>query len=45
MVNDFITDWSHAAEGTIRVLQSLSDEKLDQAIIEGIVRSGGWDGI
>lgn len=43
MVNDFITDWSHAAEGTLRVLQSLSDEKLDQAIIEGH-SSLGWLG-
>ena len=43
MINDFITDWSHAAEGTLRVLQSLSDEKLDQAIIEGH-SSLGWLG-
>ena len=44
MVNDFITDWSHAAEGTLRVLQSLSDEKLDQAIVEGHSTLGwlGW---
>ena len=43
MINDFITDWSHAAEGTLRVLQSLSDEKLDQAIVEGH-SSLGWLG-
>lgn len=43
-VNDFITDWSVAAEGTLRVLQSLTDEKLDQAIIEGHSTLGwlGW---
>ena len=43
-VNDFITDWSVAAEGTLRVLQSLSDEKLDQAIVEGHSTLGwlGW---
>lgn len=43
-VNDFIVDWSVAAEGTLRVLQSLSDEKLDQAIVEGHSTLGwlGW---
>ncbi|WP_277586631.1 DinB family protein [Psychrobacillus antarcticus] len=43
-VNDFIADWSVAAEGTLRVLQSLSDEKLDQAIVEGHSTLGwiGW---
>lgn len=43
-VNDFITDWSVAAEGTLRVLESLSDEKLDQAIVEGHSTLGwlGW---
>lgn len=35
VVNDFIADWSVASEGTLRVLHSLSDEKLDQAIVEG----------
>ena len=43
-VNDFITDWSVAAEGTLRVLQSLTDEKLDQAIVEEHSTLGwlGW---
>lgn len=43
-VNDFITDWSDAAEGTLSVLQSLTDEKLDQAIVEGHSTLGwlGW---
>lgn len=43
-VNDFIEDWTDAAEGTLRVLNSLSDEKLDQAIVEGHSTLGwlGW---
>ena len=43
-VNDFITDWSVAAEGTLRILESLTDDKLDQAIIEGHSTLGwlGW---
>jgi len=34
-VNDFVTDWSDASMGTLQVLQSLTDEKLNQAIVEG----------
>lgn len=43
-VNDFVNDWSISAEGTLRVLQSLSDDKLNQAIVEGHSTLGwlGW---
>lgn len=43
-VNDFLNDWSVSAQGTQRVLQSLTDEKLDQAIVEGHNTLGwlGW---
>lgn len=34
-VADFIEDWSISAKGTLKVLQSLTDEKLGQAIVEG----------
>ncbi|MFD2045442.1 DinB family protein [Ornithinibacillus salinisoli] len=41
---DFLADWMVAAEGTIRVLESLTDDKLDQAIVEGHSTLGwlGW---
>lgn len=43
-VQDFLKDWSHSVQGTLRVLQSLTDEKLDQAIVEGHNTLGwlGW---
>ncbi|WP_163581277.1 DinB family protein [Gracilibacillus saliphilus] len=43
-VDDFITDWNNGAQGTILVLESLTDEKLDQAIVEGHSTLGwiGW---
>ncbi|MFC4411757.1 DinB family protein [Chungangia koreensis] len=43
-VNDFLTDWSNASEGTINVLDALTDEKLNQAIVEGHNTLGwlGW---
>lgn len=43
-VSDFLNDWSNAAQGTLRVLHSLSDDQLDQAIIEGHSTLGwlGW---
>ncbi|MGO4886249.1 DinB family protein [Anaerobacillus sp. MEB173] len=43
-VNDFLRDWSHSANGTLQVLESLTDEKLDQAIVEGHNTLGqlGW---
>lgn len=44
MVNDFLEDWTVAGEGTLRILNSLSDDKLDQAIVEGHSTLGwlGW---
>lgn len=42
-VNDFVVDWAAAAKGTLRVLESLTDEKLDQAIVAGH-SSLGWLG-
>ncbi|MFD1848547.1 DinB family protein [Oceanobacillus bengalensis] len=43
-VDDFLADWSFATNGTLQVLESLSDEKLDQAIVEGHSTLGwlGW---
>lgn len=43
-VNDFLADFSHAAHGTLQVLEAVSDEKLNQAIVEGHSTLGwlGW---
>ncbi|RLL45120.1 damage-inducible protein DinB [Oceanobacillus piezotolerans] len=43
-VEDFIQEWSHSANGTLQVLEALTDEKLDQAIVEGHNTLGwlGW---
>lgn len=43
-VTDFTAEWSRAAEGTTKVLESLTDETLDQAIVEGHSTLGwlGW---
>jgi len=43
-VRDFLNDWSHSVQGTLRVLQSLTDEKLGQAVVEGHNTLGwlGW---
>ncbi len=43
-VNDFLFDWSNSASGTISVLEALTDEKLNQAIVEGHNTLGwlGW---
>ncbi|MED4017052.1 DinB family protein [Sutcliffiella cohnii] len=42
-VNDFLVDWSNSSHGTLRVLEALTDEKLDQSIVEGH-SSLGWLG-
>ncbi|MCJ8011022.1 DinB family protein [Paenibacillus sp. KQZ6P-2] len=42
-VQDFVNEWSHAAVGTIKVLEAMSDEKLGQSIVEGH-SSLGWLG-
>lgn len=43
-VNDFLGDWSTSADGTLKVLQALTDDTLDQAIVEGHNTLGwlGW---
>lgn len=43
-VNDFLFDWSNSASGTISVLEALTDEKLNQEIVEGHNTLGwlGW---
>jgi len=42
-VNDFLTDWSNASAGTVKVLDALTDDKLNQTIVEGH-NSLGWLG-
>ena len=32
---DFVQDWQHSSKGTMKVLEAMTDEKLDQAIVEG----------
>ncbi|WP_337019715.1 DinB family protein [Oceanobacillus massiliensis] len=43
-VEDFLSDWKRYSDGTIQVLESLTDEKLDQAIVKGHSTLGwlGW---
>ncbi|KAB8137511.1 damage-inducible protein DinB [Gracilibacillus oryzae] len=43
-VSDFIYDWDSSAEGTIKVLESITDDKLGQAIVPGHSTLGwlGW---
>ena len=43
-VEDFIKDWEISRGGTIKVLEAMTDEKLDQAIVEGHNTLGwlGW---
>lgn len=43
-VDDFINEWSAAAQGTIQVLKAVTDDKLEQSIVEGHSTLGwlGW---
>lgn len=43
-VQDFLTDWEKTSNGTLKVLEALTDESLDQAIVEGHNTLGwlGW---
>ncbi|RKQ30784.1 DinB family protein [Oceanobacillus halophilus] len=43
-VEDFLQDWSNSSQGTLQVLESITDEKLGQAIVEGHSTLGwlGW---
>jgi uncharacterized damage-inducible protein DinB len=42
--DDFLQEWNIASQGTLKVLQALTDETLDQAIAEGHNTLGwlGW---
>lgn len=42
--DDFLQEWTMAAEGTLKVLQAVTDDKLDQSIVEGHSTLGwlGW---
>ncbi|SHG27467.1 DinB family protein [Ornithinibacillus halophilus] len=41
---DFLNDWNMASEGTLRVIEAISNDKLDQAVVEGHNTLGwlGW---
>ncbi|WP_155591098.1 DinB family protein [Lysinibacillus cavernae] len=43
-VDDFLQEWSIAAKGTQQVLQAITDDKLEQSIVEGHSTLGwlGW---
>ncbi|MGE7694418.1 DinB family protein [Lysinibacillus sp. NPDC094177] len=43
-VDDFLNEWSASVQGTIQVLKAVTDEKLDQSIVEGHSTLGwlGW---
>lgn len=40
-IQDFLGEWTRASAGTLRVFESLTDDKLDQAIVEDH-NSLGW---
>ena len=40
-VDDFLADWKQSADGTLRVFEALTDDKLNVAIVEGH-NSLGW---
>jgi uncharacterized damage-inducible protein DinB len=43
-VDDFLKEWTVAVEGTLQVLQAVTDDKLGQSILEGHSTLGwlGW---
>lgn len=43
-VEDFLVDWKNEADGTSRVLAAMTDDKLEQAIVQGHNTLGwlGW---
>lgn len=43
-VDDFLQEWSNASDGTLQLLQALTDDKLQQSIVEGHSTLGwlGW---
>lgn len=40
-VEDFMIDWTQSADGTLRVIQAITDDTLDFSIVEGH-NSLGW---
>lgn len=40
-IEDFVEDWEQSAEGTLRVIQAITDDQLDFSIVEGH-NSLGW---
>ncbi len=40
-VDDFLVDWKQSADGTLKVIREITDDKLDFAIVEGH-NSLGW---
>lgn len=42
-VDDFLNEWTNAANGTVQVLKAMTDETLSQSIVEGH-NSLGWLG-
>lgn len=42
-VEDFLNDWKIAKDGTLKVLNAMTDESLDQSIVEGH-NTLGWIG-
>lgn len=40
-VDDFLVDWQQSANGTLKVMREMTDDKLDFAIVEGH-NSLGW---
>lgn len=34
MKEDFLQEWKHASQGTLKVLEALTDDKLEQAIVK-----------
>ncbi|KOP70330.1 damage-inducible protein DinB [Lysinibacillus sp. FJAT-14745] len=42
-VDDFFNEWSASAQGTLQVLKAITDDKLEQSIVEGH-SSLGWLG-
>jgi len=40
-IEDFIEDWNASSNGTLQVIKAMTDEKMDQSIVEGH-SSLGW---
>lgn len=40
-VDDFLQDWQNYANGTLQVYNAMTDEKLVNPLLKGIIRSAG----